>query len=158
MNLRRGLIFLAVLVWLFLSFSNTFFGNPSALAGSQTTPRLVTPIQTMTIQTPWPPPPSPPVVTISPNQEIIAPSRASDDPSYQSGSTDVNKQIENPKPVNVQTSTPTPKPTETPTAKATPMVSPADTTKSTDGSWLPWIIAGILFVIVIFLLGRNNKD
>lgn len=59
------------------------------------------------------------------------------------------------------TKTPTPTPTPTPTVTPTPVASPSPTPAANDAStesWLPWIIAGILALIVVFLLGRNSKD
>jgi hypothetical protein len=159
MNFRHCLIYSACFIWLFLAFSNTFIGKSSAgsLALNQTPPPLPTPIQTMTVRTPVQYP-TVPKLTITPNQPVIAPQRASDGSNQRND----NKQTVTPKPIDSPTPTPTPIQTPTPinpsTPKATPIASPTDSSKSSDGSWLPWIIAGVLFVIVVFLLGRNSKD
>jgi hypothetical protein len=62
-----------------------------------------------------------------------------------------------PTPTKTPTPTPTPTLTATPTLAASPSPTPAANDSST-GSWLPWIIAGILALVVVFLLGRNSKD
>jgi len=160
MNLRRFLIYAACLTLLFLAFSNNFVNKSAAvsLTVNQTPPPLPTPIMTISLQPKFTPVPSPPKLTITPNQPVVAPQRATGD-SYQN--TD-NNQTVTPLPIDSSTPTPTPIKTPTPvrtqTPKSTPTNSPTDSESSKNGSWLPWIIAGILFVIVIFLLGRNSKD
>jgi LPXTG-motif cell wall-anchored protein len=60
-------------------------------------------------------------------------------------------------------SSPTPTPTPTPTPARTqtlPDSSPSSPSVSTSepSSWTPWIIVGILALMVAFLLGRRRKN
>jgi hypothetical protein len=158
MNLKFYFICAASFGLIFLTFSNGLTGKSAAksLTVNQTPP-LPTPVQTMV--TPVPSLTPAPTLNITPTMTPITPSTppVGSNPQITPLTPLPTLPPVDPPPGATPVVVVTVSPTVTFSPTTTTSPSPTEVAQPSNASWLPWIIAGVLFVIVVFLIGRQSK-